>query len=352
MDLKNGDDYFKDDLRKDFNVQADDVKSNKLEMSSLSQEDQLDTDRKIEEIIDLERGRNSDEGSGDKSLTKEIGIEDEKGNKNVINNDNKNLINDDNKNVKKNTIKNTIKNVIENVIKIEIRNEIKNINDNKIKNEIKNVNDNQIKNEIKNENRNIDVGTLSTGTNNKYKKIVIRYGRKETPGFWKVKKIGASDWMTFDLNSNWVWWAAAGYSVSVLLFRVADWLNGSVVPSDWFDDAADSIVHQMVTPEENDIIALLIGAIAPCLSAPLWEEIFYRGLIYPFLCSIFPMALSTPLSALIFALHHGRKQVFIQLFTLGSMWASLYVLSGNLFVSVVVHSLWNSRVFLGSFLGY
>ena len=344
MDLKNGDDYFMDDLRKDFNVQADDVKSNRLEMSSLSQEDQLNNDRKIEDIIDSERGRSGEEGSGDKSLIKEIGIEDKKGNKNVINNEIKN--------VEKNIIKNVIENVIENVIQIEIRNEIKNINDNKMKNEIKNVNDNQIKNEIKNENRNIDVGVSFIGTNNKNKKIVLRYGRKETPGFWKVKKIGASDWMTFDLNSNWVWWAAAGYSVSVLLFRVADWLNGSVVPSDWFDDAADSIVHQMITPEENDIIALLIGAIAPCLSAPLWEEVFYRGLIYPFLCSVFPMALATPLSALIFALHHGRKQVFIQLFTLGSMWASLYVLSGNLFVSVVVHSLWNSRVFLGSFLGY
>ena len=298
INLEKGDDYFKDDLRKDFNVQADDVALNRVEISLLSQEDQLDIDRMTGEEFDLGRERNVEEESSDRNLTKGMGVEDE---------------HDD-------------------------------------KNKIKNANRNEMKKE--NENSTTDLRVLPTEASKKNKKIVTRYGRKETPGFWKVKKIGASDWMTFDKNSNWVWWAAAGYSVSVLLFRVADWLNGSVVPSDWFDDIADNIVHQMVTPEGNDIIALLIGAIAPCLSAPLWEEIFYRGLIYPFLCSVFPMALATPLSALIFALHHGRKQVFIQLFTLGSLWASLYVLSGNLFVSVVVHSLWNSRVFLGSFLGY
>ena len=77
----------------------------------------------------------------------------------------------------------------------------------------------------------------------------------------------------------------------------------------------------------------------------------HRGLIYPWLCSLLPMALATPLSALIFAGHHARSDVFIPLFSLGLLWASLYVLSGNLFVTVMVHFLWNSRVFLGSFLG-
>ena len=77
-----------------------------------------------------------------------------------------------------------------------------------------------------------------------------------------------------------------------------------------------------------------------------------RGLIYPFLCSVLPMTLATPLSAVVFAAHHARRDLFVPLFTLGLGWAVLYVLSGNLFVPVVVHCMWNSRVFLGSFLGY
>jgi membrane protease YdiL (CAAX protease family) len=184
------------------------------------------------------------------------------------------------------------------------------------------------------------------------KKKIQRFGRLETTGFWKPRLKGTSDWMTLQIKSNWVWWVIGGYSVSVLLFRLADWFNGNIVPMSWFESESGNIVNQMIAPEGNDLVALLIGSIAPCISAPLWEEVFYRGLIYPWLCSVFPMAFATPFSAVIFAAHHARKDVFIPLFTLGLSWACLYVLSGNLFVPVVVHAMWNSRVFLGSFLGY
>ena len=140
--------------------------------------------------------------------------------------------------------------------------------------------------------------------------------------------------------------------LSVLCFRLADWLNGNMVPLQWLENSSGNIVNQMIAPEGNDIIALIIGSIAPCVSAPVWEEIFYRGLIFPFLCSLFPLNLATPLSAFIFAAHHARRDLFLPLFTLGLGWASLYVQSKNLFVTVLVHCLWNSRVFLGSFLGY
>jgi hypothetical protein len=109
------------------------------------------------------------------------------------------------------------------------------------------------------------------------KKEVVRYGREESPDFWKRKAAGTSDWFTLDTKGNWAWWVIGGYSVSVLLFRIADWLNGNIVPLTWFESSSGNIVNQMIAPEGNDLIALLIGAIAPCLSAPLWEEIFYRS---------------------------------------------------------------------------
>jgi membrane protease YdiL (CAAX protease family) len=49
--------------------------------------------------------------------------------------------------------------------------------------------------------------------------------------------------------------------------------------------------------------------------------------------------------------HHLSTQTMIPLMTLGFVWAMLYVLSGNLLVTVLIHSMWNSRVFLGSLLG-
>lgn len=110
----------------------------------------------------------------------------------------------------------------------------------------------------------------------KKKKEVVRYGRVESPDFWKPRAVGTSDWFTLETKGNWAWWVMGGYSVSVLLFRVADWLNGRIVPLQWFHSSSGNIVNQMIAPEGNDLVALLIGAIAPCLSAPLWEEIFYR----------------------------------------------------------------------------
>lgn len=37
--------------------------------------------------------------------------------------------------------------------------------------------------------------------------------------------------------------------------------------------------------------------------------------------------------------------------TLGYLWAVIYIMSGNLMVPMVIHAMWNSRVFLGSLLG-
>jgi len=59
-----------------------------------------------------------------------------------------------------------------------------------------------------------------------------------------------------------------------------------------------------------------------------------------------PMPWATPLSAVIFALHHGREDAFLPLFVLGLTWAILYLLSGNLFVAMVVHAMWNIAVFI------
>lgn len=157
------------------------------------------------------------------------------------------------------------------------------IESNKITNSNINENINMNINESINENINTNNNNINDNekkyinTNNvKIKKSVIRYGRKESPSFWKKKKIGTSDWLTFSPNENWVWWVIGGYTVSVLLFRITDWFNGNIIPEDWFEYGSGHIVSQMIAPEGNDVIALILGSIAPCFSAPLWEEIFYR----------------------------------------------------------------------------
>ena len=103
-------------------------------------------------------------------------------------------------------------------------------------------------------------------------KRVKRFGRLETPSFWKPKgDVGTSDWMTVNFRSNWVWWVIGGYTVSVLIFRMSDLLNSAVVPVSWLLEEKGNVVNQIMAPEDNDLVALAIGAVAPCVSAPFWE---------------------------------------------------------------------------------
>jgi membrane protease YdiL (CAAX protease family) len=82
-----------------------------------------------------------------------------------------------------------------------------------------------------------------------------------------------------------------------------------------------------------------------------WEEVLYRGFLLPALHLFFPLPFALPLSGLLFGLHHQAIASVLPLAALGSFWALLYVLSRNLAVPVLIHALWNSRVFLGSLLG-
>ena len=38
-----------------------------------------------------------------------------------------------------------------------------------------------------------------------------------------------------------------------------------------FED--ETIVSKMINPEDNDLASMAVGALAPCVSAPWWEEV-------------------------------------------------------------------------------
>ena len=47
--------------------------------------------------------------------------------------------------------------------------------------------------------------------------------------------------------------------------------NQFVLPSTIFDE--ESVVSKLVNPENRDLVAMAIGAIGPCISAPIFEEV-------------------------------------------------------------------------------
>jgi len=156
-------------------------------------------------------------------------------------------------------------------------------------------------------------------------------------------------WLRLKFKENWGWWALGGYYVSALLFNIADLVNQLVLPPSVFND--ETVVSKLINPENRDLVAMAIGSIGPCITAPVFEEVLYRGFLLPALIFYLPISAGLPISSVLFAAHHLNPGGMIPLTVLGLAWAMLYTKSRNLLVTIVIHAMWNSRVFLGSLLG-
>ena len=160
---------------------------------------------------------------------------------------------------------------------------------------------------------------------------------------WKLKNQGISDWFSISLNrGDWVWNVIVGYTVSVFVFHISDLLNTKILPRRFFFD--NELVVDIRSKKQFGF-AYLIGLLAPCITAPVWEEVLYRGLLYPWFSSMFPLELSTSIVSILFAGQHFRPDSFLPLFFLGILWSAVYILSQNLLVPIVIHTMWNLRIF-------
>lgn len=158
-------------------------------------------------------------------------------------------------------------------------------------------------------------------------------------------------WFTSRWDTYWLWWTMGGYFVSSWLFNIADFINQMVLPAAILENTAEGVVSQLINPENNDLAASLVGYIAPCLTAPWWEEILYRGFMLPAMCQHLHYWPAVLLSGIVFSAHHLSATGAIPLAVLGWAWAVMYTKSGNLLVTILIHAMWNSRVFFGSWLG-
>lgn len=157
----------------------------------------------------------------------------------------------------------------------------------------------------------------------------------------------------FRLSSkDWLTWTIGGYFVSSWLFNVANVANRYILPARVLQEAAESVVTQLVQPENNDFWASATGYIAPCITAPVWEELLYRGFLLAGLtASTGSWHASCFLQAVLFSAHHMSVTAALPLVVLGWTWAVLYTHSRNLLTVIAVHAMWNSRVFFGSWFG-
>ncbi|MBI2305471.1 MAG: CPBP family intramembrane metalloprotease [Chloroflexi bacterium] len=88
-------------------------------------------------------------------------------------------------------------------------------------------------------------------------------------------------------------------------------------------------------------LPLLFGSLTVTLLAPVSEEAFFRGFLFPGLVHRLGVWGAALASALIFALGHLQWGVLIPIFFLGLILAWLYIKTGSLWSSITVHFAYN-----------
>ena len=93
-------------------------------------------------------------------------------------------------------------------------------------------------------------------------------------------------------------------------------------------------------------LALLLGAVV----APLAEEVFFRGFVYPGLRRQWGVVWGIVISSALFAVVHAIPGVVPAIFAMGLILAALYELTGSLWPSIALHAIINAAGLVGAYL--
>ena len=132
-------------------------------------------------------------------------------------------------------------------------------------------------------------------------------------------------------------------AVVLALGLIGDWLimfggravEGSVHWTEWF-------IPQLIWGNQVELLKTTIEFI---VIAPIFEEIIFRGILFPTLRARFNLPTSIIGSALVFAVAHGYGIIaFLSVFWSGLLWAWMYARTGNIIPSIAAHAVNNGLV--------
>ncbi|HEY9908680.1 MAG TPA: lysostaphin resistance A-like protein [Thermosynechococcaceae cyanobacterium] len=152
-------------------------------------------------------------------------------------------------------------------------------------------------------------------------------------------------WFRAQWWSKWLLWGAGGYFAALPLVILISLLNQAI----WQGQGGSNPILPIAL-QGKDPVALLVFFSTAAIAAPIFEEILFRGFLLPSLTRYIPTWGAIGLSSLIFATAHLSLSEVLPLTVLGTVLGFVYVRSGNLLSSMLLHSLWNSGTLLSLFL--
>ena len=130
------------------------------------------------------------------------------------------------------------------------------------------------------------------------------------------------------------------------LFNVVEPINQALLPHLYLPEG---IVAKRKPADKSRASPPCIGR--ALVGAPLFEELQSRAFILQALTAAMSLRSALLLQGLLFGAQHFQIGLVLPLSVTGWIWGVLYVNSKNLLVPILIHAMWNARIFLGSFLG-
>jgi membrane protease YdiL (CAAX protease family) len=128
------------------------------------------------------------------------------------------------------------------------------------------------------------------------------------------------------------------YLAGLTPFLAATLLSFMFCQSLGYTDLVQNTVKEFQSGDRAQMIKIFLLA---TLFAPFWEEMVFRGIVYPWLKSKVSQKYALILSALLFASIHNHLPAFFPLALFGLALALVYEYTGSLVSSIVLHALFN-----------
>lgn len=144
------------------------------------------------------------------------------------------------------------------------------------------------------------------------------------------------------------WFGLCGYAAVIPFFAVLLFVLVTIAQKLSYEPAPHPLVDVFLSGEKREQGMIAFSIFLACIWGPFFEEVFFRGLCYPFVKRHLGALPGAALSAFLFALVHLNEFAFAPIFLLGLGLALLYEKRGNLVAPITLHIFHNS-LFIGYF---
>lgn len=163
-------------------------------------------------------------------------------------------------------------------------------------------------------------------------------------GWWILERRGvaALDLWGFRLR-EWGWYAWRGadlYLLIIIPLSICAALSLSIATLMGIEVAPQPLIQDFLEMEDgSQILQLIVLAV---VVAPLWEELVFRGILYPICRGLRDPVFGMLSTAVLFGLVHGHGPSFFPLTFLGFILAYVFEKTGKLGLCIGLHAAFNA----------